>query len=238
VAVSPGFGEYQGATTTAARALLFGRRATPAIADWGSARRCAVCSCWSSPAQARIGPSLVPASWRSSSAVVSKATPSQLARPRPGHALRRHSDSPARARTKALAPSRGRHARIWTKEHSSATARSSSARACGRSPTAHERPSSETNALRWKRASISPSSSTGIDVVRVIPQLHRPDASRAAWLPLALGIELQPDHSGRALIGALHLPSGGVNLRSLEASAGQQRDRELHSAVAEMHRKR
>jgi hypothetical protein len=77
-------GEYQGATTTAARALLFGRRATPAIADWGSARRCAVCSCWSSPAQARIGPSLVPASWRSSSAVVSKATPSQLARPGPG----------------------------------------------------------------------------------------------------------------------------------------------------------
>ena len=42
------FGECQGTGTTAARALLFGRCATSAIPDWGSARRCAVCSCWSS----------------------------------------------------------------------------------------------------------------------------------------------------------------------------------------------
>jgi hypothetical protein len=34
--------------TTAARPLRFGRRATSAIADWGRARRHAVCSCWPS----------------------------------------------------------------------------------------------------------------------------------------------------------------------------------------------
>ena len=43
------FGECQVAGTTAAGALLFGRRATSAIADWCSARRCAVSSCWSWP---------------------------------------------------------------------------------------------------------------------------------------------------------------------------------------------
>jgi hypothetical protein len=48
--VGPRFGEWQGRGTTAARDLLFGRRATSAIAGWGSARRCAVPSCWSSDA--------------------------------------------------------------------------------------------------------------------------------------------------------------------------------------------